>query len=104
MIHVYLKPYQGELTELCRQNAVIKLYAFGSVTSSDFNVLFSDIDLLVELPDSMAPEEKGDTYFRLLFAFELLFDRKVDLLMNQSFRNPYFARAVEESKELLYAA
>ncbi len=104
MANDYLHTHRAKLTELCRQNNVLRLYAFGSITTPYFDVQQSDVDLLVELPESMAPEQKGETYFRLLFALESLFGRKVDLLMNQRFRNPYFAQAVEQSKELLYAA
>jgi uncharacterized protein len=104
MIHPYLQPYQTKLADLCRQYTVTRLYAFGSVTSSEFDEAQSDVDLLVELPADMAPEQKGEIYFRLLGAFESLFGRKVDLLLNRPFRNPYFARAVESSKELLYVA
>ncbi|AQG81631.1 hypothetical protein AWR27_21380 [Spirosoma montaniterrae] len=82
----------------------MRLYAFGSVTTTNFDEELSDVDLVVELPESLAPEQKGETYFNLLFDLERLFNRRVDLLMNPSFRNPYFAHAVEKSKELVYAA
>ena len=100
----FLQPYRDRLASVCQQNGVTRLYVFGSVTTADFNVQRSDIDLLVELPEELAPEQKGELYFKLLADFEHLFNRKIDLLMNQSFRNPYFARAVERSKQLVYAA
>ncbi|MBN8826389.1 nucleotidyltransferase family protein [Spirosoma sp.] len=104
MIHSFLQPYTDPIKALCRQHNVVRLYAFGSVTSNDFDELISDVDLLIELPDELAPEVKGETYFRLLFELEQLLHRPVDLVMGQSFRNPYFAHAVEASKQLLYAA
>jgi hypothetical protein len=34
---------------------------------------------------------------------EALFQRKVDLLTENSLSNPYFIESIEETKELLYA-
>ncbi|WP_020598189.1 nucleotidyltransferase family protein [Spirosoma panaciterrae] len=104
MMHSYLQSYTDKINALCRHHNVVRLYAFGSVTSEEFDEEKSDVDLLVELSDELAPEVKGETYFTLLFELEKLFHRPVDLLLGQSFRNPYFARAVEQSKQLLYAA
>ncbi len=104
MINSFLQPYTDEINALCQQHGVVRLYAFGSVTSAEFDERKSDVDLLVELSEELAPEHKGDTYFVLLFELEKLLSRRVDLVMNQPFRNPYFARAVEQSKQLLYAA
>lgn len=100
----FLNQYSGRINALCRQHSVLKLYAFGSVTSDKFDELRSDIDFLVELPDELAPELKGDTYFKLLSELETVLDRRVDLVLGHTFRNPYFARAVEQSKQLVYAA
>ncbi|GAB2517428.1 nucleotidyltransferase family protein [Spirosoma aerophilum] len=104
MIHPILEPYNGKINELCRHYSVSKLYVFGSVTSDEFDEVRSDVDFLVELPDELAPEMKGDTYFQLLSELETLLNRRIDLVLGQSFRNPYFARAVEKSKKLIYAA
>ena len=104
MTHSFLDPYNEQINELCRHYSVSRLYAFGSVTSDAFDETRSDVDLLVELPEELAPESKGDTYFKLLLELETLLNRRVDLVLGQSFRNPYFARAVEKTKQLIYAA
>lgn len=104
MTHSFLHQYSGKIYEFCRQYSVSKLYVFGSVTSDEFDELKSDVDFLVELPDELAPELKGDTYFKLLSELETMLDRRVDLILGHTFRNPYFARAVEQSKQLVYAA
>lgn len=103
MLHPFLNRYRASIHQLCEQYGVDRLYAFGSVTSDQFDEERSDIDLLVELPDQLAPEIKGQIYFELLERFQKLFGRQVDLLLNQTFRNPYFARSVETTKELIYA-
>ena len=103
MMHSFLQFYRDDITILCQQHGVVRLYAFGSITSDAFDERKSDVDLLVELPNELSPEKQGDTYFKFLFELETLLNRPVDLIMGQSFRNPYFARAVEQSKQLVYA-
>ncbi|MGA0560554.1 nucleotidyltransferase family protein [Larkinella sp. VNQ87] len=102
-MYAFLKPYGQILHELCKKHRVEKLYVFGSVTNETFNEE-SDIDFLVEFPDQMAPEQKGETYFNLLFDLEDHLKRRIDLLPNQSFKNTYFAASVHKSKTLIYAA
>ena len=104
MIHSFLQVYLSKINELCRSHNAVRLYAFGSVTSIGFDEHKSDVDLLVELSEELSPEQKGKEYFILLFELEKLFHRRVDLIMGHSFCNPYFAHAVEQSKQLLYAA
>lgn len=96
-----LEPYLDELITLCEINGVTKLYAFGSVVSSRFDPASSDIDLLVELME-MPPVERGETLIRLWDALEDLFQRKVDLLTEQSIKNPYFKKNIENTKKLIY--
>ena len=104
MIHQFLQRYSDKINAVCKRHGVAQLYAFGSVTSDTFDENRSDVDLLVELSEELTPEHKGDIYFQLLLELETLLNRRVDLVLGQSFRNPYFARAVEQSKQLVYAA
>lgn len=66
MTHSFLHQCSGKICKLCRQYSVSKLYVFGSVTSDEFDELKSDVDFLIELPDKLAQELKGNTYFKLL--------------------------------------
>jgi hypothetical protein len=104
MTSSFLQPYTDKIKVLCQQHKVVRLYAFGSVTSDEFDARRSDVDLLVKLSDELPPDRKGETYFTLLFELEKLFHRPVDLVLEEPFRNPYFARAIEQSKHLVYAA
>jgi uncharacterized protein len=72
----------AQLTQLCEHYRVEKLYVFGSVITERFNPLTSDIDLIVEL-QPMSPIEGGTALLKLWDAFELLFERKVDLLTDK---------------------
>ena len=61
------------------------------------------IDLIVQFESTdMPPEEKGQLYWDLLDDLEKLFGRKVDLLTDKKFSNPYFREEVEAHKTLIY--
>ena len=92
-----------KIVNLCHDNKVQRLFAFGSVVGEKFNAETSDIDLLVEVnePD---PLKKGDYLLNLWDGFEALFKRKVDLLTPNSIRNPILKEVIEETKVLVYEA
>ena len=86
---------------LCKTHKVKYLYAFGSSTTNKFDFDKSDIDLLVEI-DSQDPLERGENLISLWDTFEEFFHRKVDLLTEDSIRNPYLRKSIDSSKVLLY--
>jgi len=97
-----IQKYSKNLADLCSNNVVVsKLYFFGSVLSPKFDNDTSDIDVLVEVAD-LPPEERGENLIALWDSLELLFNRKVDLLTENSLRNPYFKKEVEQTKKLIY--
>ena len=63
----------------------------------------SDIDILVSFKE-LSIAKYTDNYFDLHYKLEELFDRKIDLLTENSLSNPYFIESIEETKQLLYAA
>lgn len=91
------------LNALCADYNVRQLDLFGSATGGAFDPVRSDLDLLVEF-DAPMQRNRADQYFGFLEALETLFGRSVDLVQPSSIRNPYFAREVEETRVLLYAA
>jgi len=86
---------------LCKQNQIKKLYAFGSSTNLKFNNEQSDIDLVVEL-NELDPVEKGEKLMNLWDQFEDFFQRKVDLLTENSIINPYLKKSIDSTKILIY--
>ncbi|MDR2148190.1 MAG: nucleotidyltransferase domain-containing protein [Tannerella sp.] len=98
---MYLDAYRNALTQLCLQNKVKSLYAFGSVLTGRFNE-GSDIDLIVDI-DSENPLEYADYYFNLKFALQDLLDRPIDLLENKAIRNDYLRQEIDNFKQLIYA-
>lgn len=91
-----------EFFHLCQKHNVKYMYAFGSAaTMNNFDETISDIDLIVELeePD---PVERGEKLMSLWDELENLFNRKVDLLTDDSIRNPYLRKSIESNKILIY--
>ena len=91
----------GLKASLYNNVAVKKLYLFGSALTSRFDENSSDIDVLVET-ENILPEEKGKCLIALWDDLEKLFNRKVDLLTENSLRNPYLAREIEQTRKLIY--
>ena len=92
----------GELTQLCNTYSVKSMYVFGSVCTDKFNEE-SDIDFLISFAN-LSIDDYTDNYFDLHYKLEGLFNRKIDLLTENSLSNPYFIRGIEQTKQLIYAA
>jgi len=103
MIHL-IATKQEAIAKLCERYHVKRLELFGSARSDEhFNERDSDLDFLVEF-SPLKPGERADTYFGLLEALEALFQLPVDLVMPKAIKNPYFLEAIQNNRELLYAA
>src|SRR5437016_9384368 len=89
------------LAELCRRFRVRRLYLFGSATAARFDPNASDLDFLVEMSDRRPTATYADRYLGLAEALERLFGRRVDLVTEQSIRNPYLQREVA-TRQLVY--
>jgi predicted nucleotidyltransferase len=96
-----LKEYKTELKNMLQKNnAVKRFYVFGSVLTPRFDT-DSDIDVLVET-ENIPPEEKGEQLMILWEDLEKLFGRKVDLLTENSLRNPYLTEEIKQTRKLIY--
>jgi predicted nucleotidyltransferase len=91
---------KDKLYELCEKHKVQELYLFGSALTEKFQDS-SDIDLLIQFYQ-MDLMEYFDNYMDLKEKLEQLFKRPVDLVENQSIRNPIFRRVVDREKQLVY--
>ena len=87
----------GQLAEAC---GVQRLEIFGSVTQDRFDPGHSDLDFLVVF---QRDSTSLDNYLRLAEGLEELFGRPVDLVIERSIRNPYFRKAVDATRTLIYA-
>jgi predicted nucleotidyltransferase len=93
-----------QLVELCKKYRVERMYLFGSAARDDFDERTSDIDLLITFSTEVKLLELADTFFDLMFELEDMFAKKVDLVTEDSLRNPYFIASVERTTQLIYAA
>ncbi|MDH5785913.1 MAG: ArsR family transcriptional regulator [Chromatiales bacterium] len=91
-----------EVEALAKQHHIRRLVLFGSAARGEMTAQ-SDIDLLVDFQEGMAPSLGG--MVELQDAFSLLFGgRKVDLATSAILRNPYRRQSIEKNMEVLYAA
>jgi len=97
---MYLDNYHNRLSMLCRQYNVKTLYAFGSVLTKQFGSS-SDVDLVVAFND-IPVEDYADNYFDFKFSLQDIFNRPVDLLEEQSIKNPYFRQKIDNNKKIIY--
>jgi predicted nucleotidyltransferase len=95
-------PGLDTLRSLCRRHHVRRLDLFGSAVTDHFDPAHSDLDMLVVF-DDLPPGPYADAYFALKQELESLYGRDVDLVTEAGLQNPYFRRAVEATRQALYA-
>jgi predicted nucleotidyltransferase len=89
-----------DLNRLCILYNIEKLYLFGSVLTPNFGNN-SDIDFLVKFKD-IDLSTYFDNYMNFKLHLENLFGREVDLVEEQTLRNPILINSINKSKELVY--
>lgn len=88
------------LKMICSTYHVDKMYLFGSALNSKFNDE-SDIDFLVKFK-SFELSQYFENYFDLKESLKKLFGREIDLLEEQTLKNPILIQSINKSKELIY--
>ena len=96
-----IKERYSDFVGLCQAHRVDKIYAFGSSITNHFDPNTSDIDLVVKV-DISDPADRGEALLSLWDKLEELFERKVDLLTDDSIRNPYLKANINRTKKLIY--
>jgi predicted nucleotidyltransferase len=91
-----------QLVELCKKYSVVRMYLFGSAARDDFDPATSDIDFLVSFDETLAPEDRGENFFELMWALDELFDRQVDMMTEKQLKNPYLIASIDKDKKLIY--
>ena len=89
-----------KIIDLCKKHKVHRLFVFGSVLTSRFNDN-SDIDLVVDF-NKAEVNDYFDNYFDLKYSLEDLLGREIDLLEEQTIKNPYLKKNVDATKTLIY--
>ena len=89
-----------DVKKLCILYNVEKMYLFGSALNSNFKQE-SDIDLLVKFK-AIELSKYFDNYMNFKENLEKLFGRQVDLVEEQTLRNPILIESINKSKALIY--
>ena len=100
-MHASLARQIPDIAVLCERYGVSHLELFGSANGPDFDPASSDFDFLVEL-DSHAEGSRARRWTGLADALETLLGRHVDLVNPRYVRNPYFLKAVNSSRTVIY--
>ena len=85
---------------LCEKHQVASMYAFGSVVSSRFNDK-SDVDLLVKFKE-IDLNQYFLNYLSLKESIESVLNKRVDLVEEQTLKNPILIRSINKNKQLVY--
>ena len=73
---------------------------FGSILTNRFNDK-SDVDLVVDF-NKKEVEDYFVNYFDFKYSLEELLGREIDLLEEQTIKNPYLKKNVDATKTLIY--
>jgi uncharacterized protein len=101
-----IDPLDGKLeaiAALCQEFGVLRLDVFGSTAKGTFDPETSDLDFVASFANRKNLDY-ADRYFDFVEALEALFGRQVDLITEQSIKNPYFREEVEETRRRVYVA
>lgn len=91
---------KSTINQLCTQHNVKTMYAFGSVLTNQFNAN-SDVDLLVKFND-FDVTKYFINYTNLKESLENILHKKVDLIEEQTLKNPILIRSINNNKKLIY--
>ena len=99
-----IEKHRAELNELCRKYRVKTLEVFGSATDGTWDAAQAAIWIFSSSFSPKQPSGPSEGFFDLRDELQQLFGRKVDLVMPGAIRNPYFLKAVNQQRQVLYAA
>lgn len=95
-----LNRHIDELRALCDLHNVEALYVFGSASTGTMNKS-SDIDLLVKFKEFDIAKYFLN-YMEFKSRLKSLFKRDIDLVEEQSLKNPILINSINRTKELIY--
>jgi len=93
--------FQNEIKALCEQLSVARLDLFGSATTDEFNDE-SDLDFIVDFQPNQS--SLLDRFLLLQKHLQKLFNRKIDLVIGKSIRNPYLKSSIEKTRKNVFAS
>jgi predicted nucleotidyltransferase len=92
--------HKEKLNMLCRTYNVDKMYLFGSALNQSFNAN-SDVDFLVKFKE-IELADYFNNYINLKENLKSIFVINIDLLEQQTLKNPILINSINKSKQLVY--
>lgn len=96
-----LASHSGDLKKIFKNHKIEKAYVFGSALNEKFNK-DSDLDFLIQFENGLSPIERGTLWWSLHDSLRDLLGREIDLLTEESLKNPYFIQELNQTKQLIY--
>ena len=93
--------HKEDLISVFKRHKIDKAYIFGSALTSEFDE-DSDVDFLVRFKDGLDPLEKGELWWELHDTLRDLLKREIDIVTENSLKNPFFIKELNETKRLIY--
>lgn len=91
----------NEIRQFFERHKIEKAYIFGSAVGNNLNEN-SDLDFLIKFKDGLDPLERGKLWWSLHDTLRDFFDRNVDIVTENSLKNPYFIKELDTTKELIH--
>lgn len=91
---------KSAIDALCEKHKVAELYIVGSAATGEMTTE-SDVDFLVKFKN-FDLTDYFINYLELKTALEKMTGKRVDLIEQQTLKNPILIQSIERSKELLY--
>lgn len=96
-----LLEYLGEIRDLGREHQVKSLVAFG-MSAIDADQEPEKVELLVSFEDNLQLDSFADNYFSLRQGLTGLFEREVELLVENALSNPYLRAFIDQNNVIIY--
>lgn len=93
----------SQVQNICKTHYVKELYVFGSASRNEMKE-DSDVDFLYVMQDDIPEMEYADIFFDMLWSFEALLGKKVDMVPEKYLRNRIFIEEVNNTKQIIYMA
>ena len=89
-----------EIRALMTRYGVVRAHLFGSA-ADDTMTEKSDVDFLVSFHPELDYTEYGNNYFELIYALQDLLNKDVDLIAEETLKNPFLIRSIDKQKILI---
>lgn len=103
-MNAIVKENKKLLDQIFKNHRIERAYLFGSALKNNFNKN-SDLDFLIKFDENLNdPLEKGEMWWKLHDSLRNLFkrEREIDIVTENSLKNPYFIEELEQTKQLIY--